>query len=58
MGCLLNWSTLRTRFECPCHGATFDSHGMPTGGYTEDDLRPLPPLQVRVNQGQVEVYLV
>jgi Rieske Fe-S protein len=58
MGCLLNWSTLRTRFECPCHGATFDVQGKPTGWYTEGDLRPLPALRVRVQDGQVEVLIV
>ena len=58
MGCLLNWSTQRTRFECPCHGATFDISGKPSGWYTGGTLRPLPPLQVRVVGSQVEVLIV
>lgn len=58
MGCLINWSALRTRFECPCHGATFDIHGKPTGWYTGGDLRPLPPLQVRVVNDEVQVLIV
>ena len=57
MGCLLNWSTLRTRFECPCHGAVFAASGAPLEHY-RSGLRPLPALQVRVNGEQVEVFIV
>jgi Rieske Fe-S protein len=57
MGCLLNWSSLRTRFECPCHGAVFDAHGAPQGRYGLA-LRPLPALQVRIQDGDVQVYTV
>jgi Rieske Fe-S protein len=58
MGCLLNWSQFRSRFECPCHGATFDTSGAPTGGYEGHPLRALPEIQARVDRGQVEVYTV
>ena len=59
MGCLLNWSTFRSRFECPCHGATFDLDGTPSGDYGDRSvLRPLPVLQVKVVQGMVSVYTV
>jgi nitrite reductase/ring-hydroxylating ferredoxin subunit len=59
MGCLLNWSTFRSQFECPCHGATFDVSGRPSGDYNEPNaLRPLPVLRVRVLQGTVQVYTV
>jgi cytochrome b6-f complex iron-sulfur subunit len=57
MGCILNYSTFRQRFECPCHGATFDLAGQSTNHY-ERTLRPLPRLRTRVQQGQVEVYTV
>jgi nitrite reductase/ring-hydroxylating ferredoxin subunit len=57
MGCILNYSTFRQRFECPCHGATFDLTGQSTNHY-ERTLRPLPRLKTRVQQGQVEVYTV
>jgi cytochrome b6-f complex iron-sulfur subunit len=58
MGCILNWSKFRSQFECPCHGATFDSSGMNTGGYEGRPLRSLPQIQARIDRGQVEVYTV
>jgi nitrite reductase/ring-hydroxylating ferredoxin subunit len=57
MGCILNYSKFRDRFECPCHGATFQTSGEPSVKY-EQPLPALPPLQVRVSGGQVEVYVV
>jgi cytochrome b6-f complex iron-sulfur subunit len=59
MGCLLNWSKFRTQFECPCHGATFDMNGQPSGDYGQPAvLKPLPGLQVRLLKGTVQVYTV
>jgi nitrite reductase/ring-hydroxylating ferredoxin subunit len=57
MGCVLNYSKFRDRFECPCHGATFAKDGQPSDQYTSP-LPPLPALQVRVSKGQVQVYTV
>jgi len=57
MGCVLNFSKFRDRFECPCHGATFEKDGQPSDQYTSP-LPPLPALQVRVEKGQVQVYTV
>jgi Rieske Fe-S protein len=57
MGCILNWSRFRSRFECPCHGATFDTSGVGVG-YEGKTLRPLPRIQARIEGGQVEVYTV
>jgi cytochrome b6-f complex iron-sulfur subunit len=54
MGCILNYSKFRDRFECPCHGATFEKDGQPTN--YSSPLSSLPSLQVRVANGQVEVY--
>jgi cytochrome b6-f complex iron-sulfur subunit len=56
MGCILNYSKFRDRFECPCHGATFEKDGQPTN--YSSPLSPLPSLQVRIANGQVEVYTV
>ena len=56
MACILNYSKFRDRFECPCHGATFERDGQPTN-YTSP-LAPLPSLQVKVDKGQVEVFTV
>lgn len=58
MPCALNWSKMRTQFECPCHGAEFDSGGTSTGEYGRGWLAPLPVIQVRVQEGQVQVYTV
>lgn len=57
MGCVLNYSKFRNQFECPCHGATFQTNGQPTDQY-ETPLPALPSLSVRVQRGQVEVYTV
>jgi Rieske Fe-S protein len=56
MGCVLNYSKFRDRFECPCHGATFRVYGQPTNRY--DSRLPLPAIQVRIERGQVEIYTV
>ena len=56
MGCILNYSKFRDRFECPCHGATFEKDGHPTN--YSSPLSPLPSLRVRVEKGQVQVYTV
>jgi nitrite reductase/ring-hydroxylating ferredoxin subunit len=57
MGCILNYSKFRDQFECPCHGATFQTNGKPTDQY-DTPLPRLPSLQVRIQRGQVEVYTV
>lgn len=57
MGCILNFSKFRDRFECPCHGATFSKDGQPLDRYTPP-LPRLPWLKVRIQLGQVEVYAV
>ncbi|GAC1484217.1 MAG: Rieske (2Fe-2S) protein [Candidatus Dormibacteria bacterium] len=57
MGCILNYSKFRDRFECPCHGATFEKDGQPSDQYTSP-LPRLPALQVRIEAGQVQVYTV
>jgi cytochrome b6-f complex iron-sulfur subunit len=56
MACILNFSKFRDRFECPCHGATFEKDGQPTN--YSSPLSPLPALQVRVEKGQVQVFTV
>jgi cytochrome b6-f complex iron-sulfur subunit len=56
MACILNYSKFRDRFECPCHGATFEKDGQPTN--YSSPLAPLPSLQVRVEKGQVQVFTV
>jgi cytochrome b6-f complex iron-sulfur subunit len=58
MGCILNYSKFRNKFECPCHGATFETTGLPTTNQYETPLPALPSLAVRIQRGQVEVYTV
>ena len=58
MGCILNYSKFRNKFECPCHGATFELTGLPTTAQYETPLPALPSLAVRIQRGQVEVYAV
>lgn len=58
MPCVLNWSTVRTQFECPCHGATFNSRGEATGQYELATLPALPSILVRVVKDQVEIFSV
>ena len=55
-GCILNYSKLRDKFWCPCHGATFYTNGQ-LDEY-EISLPPLPALKSRVQNGQVEVFTV
>ncbi len=57
MGCILNYSKFRDRFECPCHGATFRTDGQSSNPHNHR-LPALPALQVRIQGGDVEVYSV
>ena len=58
MGCILNYSKFRNQFECPCHGATFQTNGRPTPDQYDTPLPRLPILQVRIQREQVEVFTV
>lgn len=56
MACLLQWNGAEKTFDCPCHGGRFLSTGKaaPGGRYT---YPPLPPIQTKVESGQVWVYV-
>jgi thiosulfate dehydrogenase [quinone] large subunit len=47
-GCPVQW--VGNGFQCPCHGATYDATGKPTGGPANGPLTPIP---VTVTDGQV-----
>ncbi|MBO0871302.1 MAG: Rieske 2Fe-2S domain-containing protein, partial [Micromonosporaceae bacterium] len=47
-GCPVQWAG--GGFACPCHGATYDASGAPTGGPAQG---PLSPIAVSVVNGQV-----
>jgi len=62
MGCTLNFSTQEQALVCPCHGAEFDLRGRlrygPGDKRYKQQIPPLPPLSVRVNDQSVEVWSV
>ncbi len=51
-GCPVRWEEGAQFFLCPCHGGVFHRDGSVAAG---PPARPLPSLQVRVRQGQVEI---
>jgi len=57
MGCILKWNPTPRTFDCPCHGGRFSEDGSsaPSSSWT---YRPLPTLGTRVEDGQVQVYVV
>ena len=59
-GCILKWSGREREFECPCHGASFDSAGQMKYGPASyrDPLPPLSPIETRVADGHVYVWTV
>jgi len=38
LGCSLQWAGERNRFECPCHGSSFDAAGRVTAGPAQTPL--------------------
>jgi Rieske Fe-S protein len=62
MGCVVNFEGSEQHFVCPCHGAEFDLNGHFLYGSHREPyspaLAPLPPINVRVNAGAVEVWTV
>jgi Rieske Fe-S protein len=57
MGCLLQWNTTARTFDCPCHGGRFAEDGT-SAPSSEVWYKPLPKLGTRVEDGQVQVYVV
>jgi Rieske Fe-S protein len=56
MGCLLTWNTSLRTFDCPCHGGSFLEDGRPAPA-SPVAYSPLPAIQVKVEGGQVWVYV-
>jgi cytochrome b6-f complex iron-sulfur subunit len=56
MGCIVGWNGATRQFDCPCHGANFDTDGViqPTPEYP---YRPPPLIRipVKVENGEVLV---
>jgi cytochrome b6-f complex iron-sulfur subunit len=57
MGCLLFWNAGDHTFDCPCHGGRFTEQGnsAPSSPF---QYSPLPPIQTKVENGQVWVYVI
>ena len=53
LDCGLRWNASESRFECPCHGCSYDLQGQPIAGPAP---APLPRLSVsRTSDGRVRV---
>ncbi|HEY3603182.1 MAG TPA: Rieske (2Fe-2S) protein [Sporichthyaceae bacterium] len=56
-GCRLNLDADGRQLDCPCHNASFAIDGTPVRHQLPKAPRPLPHLQVRDRDGQIEVYV-
>jgi len=56
-GCLLRHNPTQNRLECPCHRAAFSLTGDVLYQKFPERIAPLPRLQVRQRDGQIEVYI-
>ena len=54
-GCLLRLNEAAARLDCPCHRASFSLHGDVLHQQFKQPLAPLPNIQVRESNGQIEV---
>jgi len=54
-GCLLRLNEAAARLDCPCHRASFSLRGDVLHHQFKQPLAPLPHIQVRENDGQIEV---
>jgi nitrite reductase/ring-hydroxylating ferredoxin subunit len=58
LGCLLQLNAAARRLDCPCHNAAFGLDGTVLFKHMPDALPPLPLLESRIREGQVEVLTV
>jgi nitrite reductase/ring-hydroxylating ferredoxin subunit len=54
-GCLLRHNEVDGRLDCPCHRASFSLQGKVLRQQFSKPLPPLPHIQVRENNGQIEI---
>jgi nitrite reductase/ring-hydroxylating ferredoxin subunit len=54
-GCLLRLNEAAARLDCPCHRASFSLQGEVLRQQFRQPLAPLPHIQVRENNGQIEI---
>jgi cytochrome b6-f complex iron-sulfur subunit len=58
LGCLLQLNVAARRLDCPCHNAAFGLDGNVLFKHMPDALPPLPRMESRVRDGQIEVLTV
>ncbi len=56
-GCIVNWSGSDRKFHCPCHDGVFTQDGGIDPGSPLTYLKPLPSLDVKVENGQISVRI-
>jgi glycine/D-amino acid oxidase-like deaminating enzyme len=39
--CIVNWNSVESTWDCPCHGSRFDCHGKVVNGPANSDLEPI-----------------
>lgn len=54
-GCLLRHNEVAGRLDCPCHRASFSLQGDVLRQQFRQPLPPLPHIQVRQANGQIEI---
>ena len=57
MGCFLHWNEPARTFDCPCHNGQFTENGVAAPS-SRIPYTPLPPIQTKVENGQVWVYVI
>jgi Rieske Fe-S protein len=58
LGCLLQLNAAARRLDCPCHSAAFSFDGSVLFKHMPDALPPLPLMESRIRNGQIEVLTV
>ena len=58
LGCLLQLNVAARRLDCPCHSAAFGLDGSVLFKHMSDALPPLPRMESRVRDGQIEVLTI
>ena len=58
LGCLLQLNAQARRLDCPCHNAAFALDGNVLFKHMPDALAPLPRMESRIRDGQIEVLTV
>jgi nitrite reductase/ring-hydroxylating ferredoxin subunit len=58
LGCLLQLNAAARRLDCPCHSAAFGFDGSVLFKHMPDSLPPLPLMESRIRDGNIEVLTV